>query len=99
MTGGGGLFMTLYSHHGGCVLTGQWIAVGCWHCDVYPKHDRQTPSSVYQAEKCMKTNFFMFRNNVSTEMGEPHDITVYDDKRRDVTTMYGFWQEVQTAYV
>ena len=41
----------------------------------------------------------MFRKDVSTEMGEPYDVTVYDDGREDVTTMYGLWKEVRTTYV
>ena len=44
------------------------------------EHDRQTSSSAHQAKKFhKKVNFFMFRKDVSTEMGEPRDITMYGD--------------------
>ena len=39
----------------------------------------------------IETNFFKFRNDVTTKMREPRDVTVHDDKRRDVTKTYGLW--------
>ena len=47
----------------------------------------------------MKTNFFMFRNDVRRwgSQEEPRNVTEYDDGRRNVTTKYGFWQEVRFA--
>ena len=44
------------------------------------EYDGQTPSSTQQTKKFhKKANFFMLRKDVSKEMGEPHDITVYND--------------------